>query len=81
MFVEIGKQPGVELLDLVMALLIEGVNGTFTLGDETLRGPWPAHTVFDVPQVKIAQMQLLRPDESLGWPGERGLLAVGPTRR
>ncbi len=78
MFVEIRKQPGVELLDLVVALLIEGVNGPFTLGDETLRGPWPTHTVFDMPQVKIAQMQLLRPDESLGWPDAGGCWLLRP---
>ena len=47
--VEIGEQPGVELLNLFMALLIEGVNGTFALGDETFRGPWPAYAVFHVP--------------------------------
>ena len=37
--VEIGEQPQVELLNLFMALLIEGVNGTFTLGDETFQRP------------------------------------------
>ena len=78
MLVETGKQPGVELLDLFMALLIEGINGTFTLGDETLRGPWPAYTVFDMPQAKIAQMQSLRPDESLGWQGEGGCWLLCP---
>ena len=51
--VEIGEQPRVELLNLLMALLIEGVNGTFTLGDETFRGPWPAYSVFHVPQAKV----------------------------
>ena len=37
--VERGEQPRIELLNLCMALLVEGVNGLFTLGDETLRGP------------------------------------------
>ena len=47
--VEIGEQPRVELLNLFMALLIEGINGPFTLGDEPLRGPWPAYSIFHVP--------------------------------
>src|SRR5438132_5810787 len=53
-----------------MALLIEGVNGTFTLGDETFRGPWPAYAVFHVPQAKIVEMESMRPDEPLRWQGE-----------
>ena len=43
--VEIGEQPRVELLNLCMALLIEGINSTFALGDETFRGPWPTYSV------------------------------------
>ena len=47
--VETGKQPYVKLLNLGMALLIEGIDGMFALGNETLRGPWPAYTVFHMP--------------------------------
>src|SRR5215510_11746161 len=54
-----------------MALLIEAINGTFTLGDETFRGPWPAYSVFYVPQAKIVEMQSMRPDESVGRQEER----------
>jgi hypothetical protein len=54
MFVEKGEQPRIELLNLFMALLVEGINRAFTLGNETLRGPRPAHSVFHVPQTKVA---------------------------
>src|SRR5215510_4664517 len=69
--VEIGEQPRVELLNLFMTLLIKGVNGTFTPGDEALRGSWPADAIFHVPQTKIVEMQSVRPDEPLSWQGER----------
>jgi hypothetical protein len=39
-----------------MALLIEDIDGAFTLGNETLRGPWPAYAVFHMPQAKIVEM-------------------------
>src|SRR6266540_5356655 len=53
-FVEKGEQPRIELLNLFMALLVEGVNSAFTLSNETLRGPRSAHSVFHVPQAKVA---------------------------
>jgi hypothetical protein len=55
-FVETGKQPGVELLNRFMTLLIEDIDRTFTLGNETLRGPWSAYAVFHMPQTKIVEM-------------------------
>jgi hypothetical protein len=76
--IETGEQPPVELLNLIMALLIEDVNGTFTLSDETLRSPWPAYPVFYVPQAKIVEMQAACPDESLSRPGERGCWPLCP---
>ena len=46
-----------------MTLLVEGVNGPFTLGDDMISGSRPTHTVLYVPQAKVVHMQSVRPGE------------------